>query len=421
MKKIVLDYILENWKKTIVVNEKDVPFPYNSPNFDCFIDFYYWDLFFINKGLLLSNMPEAAENNIKNMQYFIETLGYVPNSSNKVDIRGLMYKRTQPPVFPLCVWDLYIFKKDKSIIEKYINSIIKEHDFFQKRRMTKIGLNAFLCDDQTHTYQDILGKYNPNEQPNDRRVFDYGKTEAEQYQINRDLIAMSESGLDFNARFKTETKRMATEEFAHLDLNCWLYLDEMRISQMFGIIGNEQKEKEFKDLAENRKKLMDKYFYDNGMYKDYRLINGKHSEIITAVNVYPYAMGISNNKEECLKIVKQLELKCGVAAGAYRPDDEFYHQWDYPVMWGETTYVIYSALLNVGAKEDADRIAKKYMEVVEKQFEKTGCLWEKYDARDGSIMNVEYDAPPFMGWTASTYQIFATQGVDIKDEFIKLS
>ena len=419
MEKKVLNYILDNWEKSTIRDNPDVPFPYNAPSVEHFADFYYWDLYFINKGLLLSNMPEQAENNVKNMEYFINTIGYVPNSSNKVDCRGLMYKRSQPPVFPLCVWDLYCFKKDENIIRRYIEAIIKEHDFFYKRRMTEVGLHSFMCDDLTHTYKEILGDFNPN-QVHDDRVFDYGKTKEEQYQINRDLIAMSESGLDFNARFKTSTKRMASSEFAHLDLNCWLYADEIKIAKMLDIIGEHDRANEFKALAENRKSLMKKYFYDNGIYKDYHLKDGKHSEVITAVNIYPFAFGISNNKEECLNILRQLEFDCGVAAGAYREDDTIYHQWDYPVMWGETTFVIYLALINVGAKEDAKRIANKYMKVVEKQFDSTGFFWEKYDARDGSIMNVEYAAPHFLGWTASTYQIFATQKVDSLESFIPI-
>ena len=419
MKNKVSCYILSNWKKTIIKDNPDVPFPYNAPSVEHFADFYYWDLYFINKGLLLSNIPEQAENNIENMKYFVDTIGYVPNSSNKVDCRGLMFKRSQPPVFPLCVWDLYCFKKDENIIRRYIQSIIKEHDFFQKRRMTEIGLHSFMCDDMTHTYKEILGEFNPD-QVHDDRIFDYGKTEEEQYQINRDIIAISESGLDFNARFKTKTKRMAASEFVHLDLNCWLFADEIKISKMLAIIGEDEKAKEFKELAENRKVLMQKYFYDNGVYKDYHLTNGKHSEVITAVNIYPYAFGISKNKEECLKILSNLEFDCGVAAGAYRPGENIYHQWDYPVMWGETAFIVYLALINVGAFEDAKRIADKYMKTIEKQFDSTGSLWEKYDARNGSIMNIEYSAPKFMGWTAAAYQIFETQDTHHLDSFIPI-
>ena len=75
-------------------------------------------------------------------------------------------------------------------------------------------------------------------------------------------------------------------------------------------------------------------------------------------------------------------------------------------MWGETTYLTYVALKIVGADLKASRVREKYLNVIRKQFELTGKLWEKYDARDGSIMNIEYDAPQFFGWTASTYQFF---------------
>ena len=124
-------------------------------------------------------------------------------------------------------------------------------------------------------------------------------------------------------------------------------------------------------------------------------------------------MGISKDKESALKVFNKLELECGVSAAAYRKEEKYY-QWDYPVMWGETILIIYFALLNVGALEEAERVKNKYTSTIEKQFSLTGQLWEKYDARDGSIMNVEYDAPPFMGWTAATYEIFVEEGIDVK-------
>ena len=412
MKDKILEFINANWVNTIVKDNKELPCPYNSPNTGIYSDFYYWDLYFINKGLLLSKMPEQAENNIKNMVYFVNTLGYVPNSN-----LGDMRNRTQPPVLTRCVWDLYQYTQDKNIISKYIDALIKEHNFFQTRRMTKIGLNAYMCDDKTNTYEQIMNhyKYLAN------RVYEYSDNPTTQYEIGRDIIAVAESGLDFNARFKTKDRLMAASEFAHLDLNCWLFAVEMRLSEMLNIINRQNKSQEFLSLANKRKALIDKYFFDEkqGIYVDYHLSDGKHSHVITAVSLYPYAMGISKDKKPALKVFKQLELEHGVSTAAHRKETQFY-QWDYPVMWGETTFIIFLAMLNVGAIEEAKRTMDKYMSTIEKQFKETGLLWEKYDARDGSIMNVEYDAPPFMGWTASTYEIFATQGIDISIPYIKI-
>ena len=295
--------------------------------------------------------------------------------------------------------------------------MLKEHDFFQKRRMTKIGLNAYMCDDRTNTYESIMDHYKYLK----HRVYEYSDDLKIQYEIGRDTIAVAESGLDFNARFKTKDRLMAASEFAHLDLNCWLFVVENRLSEMLSAIGRSDESIQFKDLANNRKTLINKYFFDEGqgIYVDYHLSDGTHSHIVTAASLYPHAMGITKDKESALKVFKQLELECGVSTAAYR-DEKQYYQWDYPVMWGETAFIVFLALLNVGEIESAKRIMNKYMSTVEKQFEKTGLLWEKYDARDGSIMNVEYDAPPFMGWTASTYEIFVLEGVEIKLPYIKI-
>ena len=406
MKNKILDFIEENWPKTIVKDSEELPYPYTSPNTNMFSNFYYWDLYFINKGLLLSKMPEQVENNIRDMVYFVNTLGYVPNSSF-----SHMRNRTQPPVLTLCVWDLYQYTKDKNIIIKYIDALLKEHHFFQTRRMTSIGLNSYMCDDKTNSYEDIMDHYKCLVD----RVYDYSDDPTIQYQIGRDIIAVAESGLDFNARFKTKDRLMAASEFAHLDLNCWLFAVETRLSEMLNIIERIDESQEFASLANKRKSLIDKYFFDKeqGIYVDYHLSDGKHSHVVTAVSLYPHAMGITKDKESALKIFKQLELENGFSVAAYREEKQYY-QWDYPVMWGESTFVIFLAMLNVGAINEAKRVMDKYMATIEKQFKLTGLLWEKYDARDGSIMNVEYNAPPFMGWTASTYQIFATEGLDTK-------
>ena len=68
MKELILDFINQNWKNTIKSNS-ELPFPYSTPNTGIYSDFYYWDLYFINKGLLLSNMTEQAENNIRDMVF----------------------------------------------------------------------------------------------------------------------------------------------------------------------------------------------------------------------------------------------------------------------------------------------------------------------------------------------------------------
>ena len=47
---------------------------------------------------------------------------------------------------------------------------------------------------------------------------------------------------------------------------------------------------------------------------------------------------------------------------------------------------------------------KSIQELVEKNFEATGNIWEKYNVVDGSTsVTNEYDMPPMLGWTSGVY------------------
>lgn len=73
-------------------------------------------------------------------------------------------------------------------------------------------------------------------------------------------------------------------------------------------------------------------------------------------------------------------------------------------MWPSNVYFAVYGLLKIGMEEEALRIAGKYVDTVDKCFEKTGLLWEKYDAAIGEVsVSREYDTPSMMGWTAGVY------------------
>jgi alpha,alpha-trehalase len=57
---------------------------------------------------------------------------------------------------------------------------------------------------------------------------------------------------------------------------------------------------------------------------------------------------------------------------------------------------------NYGYKNDARRLAQKYLDSNVRQYGQTGVLWEKYNAVTGNNdAAAEYETPgQFMGWTA---------------------
>ncbi len=395
----ITSYIKENWTKTFhsadeLSGSVKIDHPYVSPcATEHYTEMFYWDTYFINIGLILDGFAEQARNNIDNISKFINALGFMPNANYITD-------RSQPPFFTRMVYDYYERTVDKSIIGEYIVTILKEYEFWQTKRENEIGLNSY----GTHgSKEEILLNYKWHH----GRVCETGETEEEQLVIGSDIMAIAESGLDFNMRFKTPESRIAAHEFSHLDLDCVLYDMEVKTAAMLRMLGRESEAETFEQNAERRKESMNKYYLTkDGIYLDYNIKTGGHSEILSAASLYPYAFGVSNDKEGALKVLKRLELTYGLSACEKRDDDLFY-QWDYPCTWPAATCLAYMGLKNIGLNEDATRIADKYVTVVREVFEETGRLWEKYDALTGKIAKTsEYATMPMMGWTAAVYRYF---------------
>ena len=137
-------YIKENWQKTISkggkVGRGIIPLPkdFSVPAFghDIFIDMFYWDTYFINLGLIQDGLIEQVKNNLENIAFFIEKIGYMPNASH------LLYT-SQPPLFVRGCFDYYHKTKDLDFIKRYLPTMVSEYDFFMTERITACGLNQY--------------------------------------------------------------------------------------------------------------------------------------------------------------------------------------------------------------------------------------------------------------------------------------
>ena len=395
----VREYIKNNWVHTIrkpggaVHGIVNLPYCYTTPCIDdTFVDFYYWDTYFTNIGLLECGMEEQARSNLDTMKYFVDSIGFMPNANHILD-------RSQPPLFTAAVYYLYECCKDKGVIEKYIDSILKELKFFQYDRMTSIGLNAYGTNATRTELEGAAGWLCA------RVGLEVPETVEERIRIAYNLYAIAESGWDFTPRFAAGERPFAAEEFAEIDLNCLLYDAQCKAAKMLRLVNRNEEAEELEKAAEERKKRICKYMYDpdKKIYLDYDYKEDRLSSVKSCASFYVYWAGISEEKKGAEELLKALELPRGLAACEERENAD-YLQWDYPAMWPSNVYFAVHGLLKIGMEEEALRIAGKYVDTVDKCFEKTGLLWEKYDAAIGEVsVSREYDTPSMMGWTAGVY------------------
>lgn len=399
MSQKIQKYIIDNWEKTIrkpgtpVHGIVNMPCSYTTPCADeGFVDFFYWDTYFANIGLYHAGRIEQAEKNLDIMKFFIEAIGYVPNANHILD-------RSQPPLFTRGVYDLYRETGDTRVIEKYASGIKKEQQFFEYDRMTEIGLNAYGTNATRTELLKGVGKLS-------KRVGINVPEDMEQrIRQGYNLYAIAESGWDFNPRFQTENGRFETDEFVPVELNCLLYDAEKKAAELFSIIGRKEEAQEFENKAVKRKKLMERYLknQEDGIFRDYNFKRNCFSSVISCASFYVYTVGITKERVPAEKLLECLELPFGLSACEERPGDA-YLQWDYPAMWPSNVYFAVHGLWNTGMHTEAKRIAQKYVDTVDRCFEKTGQLWEKYDASSGEVsVTREYTTPPMMGWTAGVY------------------
>ena len=193
-------------------------------------------------------------------------------------------------------------------------------------------------------------------------------------------------------------------DYAPIDLNCLVYLMEKNLSFFYGLKGDSKKQKQYLNLAKTRHKdLMNLCKGDDGIYYDYNAKENKRSDYITGASFYPYFVGIETSDKGIDKLLKELEYPFGLSCVQNRNQEEIM-QWDFPNLWPPLILIAVRGLKNINRIEDAKRLAKKYMDMVEKEFERTGELWEKYDVTHGQkASHHEYSETQMLGWTAGVY------------------
>ncbi|MBE6645404.1 MAG: alpha,alpha-trehalase [Ruminococcaceae bacterium] len=391
----VKKYIEEHWRETIRFNKDDIntliglPHPYSVSGFgDVFQEMYYWGTYFTNIGLILSGRVEQAKNNVDNMVYLINRFGFVPNSN-----RTWGLTRSQPPFLSQMVRDIFNITNDINWLSECYNALKKEYNFWQNERITDCGLNrysgyypdtAFLCGRLCARFK--------MEPPEDKELIEeYAKS----------FHSGCESGWDFSSR-----TGLFQHHYAWLCLNSLLYGIEKNM-EYFSTKLNKCEEAIWQQRADRRKTLMNETMWNEsvGAFCDYNFVEKKTSDLISLAMLYPLFVGLADEKQasKTVENLTKLEFRYGLVCSENK--EELYNlQWDYPHAWPPLQLISIKALLRYGYTEQAKRIAQKYLEVADLNFEKYGCLWEKYNGVDGEVsVTKEYKTPPMMGWSAAVY------------------
>jgi len=217
-----------------------------------------------------------------------------------------------------------------------------------------------------------------------------------------------ESGMDNSPRFdgmKSDLKMAA------IDLNCQLVLDAECLSRIATRIRKADEARQWRQQAEALRRRLRRFLWDkkDGFFYD-RYSDGRYVRVKTHAGFWALISKVataSQAKRLLGHLKDQEEFAVPFPVPSVALNEKAFDRWNMwrgPV-WININYIIIRGLEAYGFKKEALDLAAKTIELVSRDYIRTGFLWECYDPLDGSGENTGQEDrgnranhPYYCGW-----------------------
>ncbi|XP_077288553.1 trehalase-like isoform X2 [Arctopsyche grandis] len=378
-----------------------------------FREFYYWDSFWIIKGLLLSEMKNTVRGMLSNFLSIIESNGHIPNGGR------VYYKmRSQPPMLVPMMKTYMDETGDLDFLRRSMNTMEKEFRFWMTNHTINVqrdGISYRLAH-----YADGSKGPRPESYREDIESARFYDTMEKKEIYYAELKAAAESGWDFSTRWfilngtnKGNLTNLMTRSIIPVDLNSLICWNAQLLSEFHSMLGNTEKANQFREIANEWVEAIDKILWHEevGAWLDYDIHNGRRRDYFYPTNIAPLWTGsYDHGKKEYYvnRIMKYLEnTKIDNYAGGLPTSVEHSgEQWDYPNAWPPLQHMVISGLRSVGvpsATRLASEWAARWIRSNYMAWKETHAMFEKYDATiaGGYGGGGEYEVQLGFGWSNS--------------------
>jgi glycogen debranching enzyme len=302
---------------------------------------WMWDSVFHAMAIGTYNIEVAKEILLAMLKQMREN-GFMPHMANPTDCSDV----TQPCVMSFGVYEMYKLSKDKEYIKQCLPYLDKYLTFdMENRDVNKNGLLEWL-------------------------------TEPEYIECK-----CGESGLDNSPRFDFD------EEMDCIDFSSFFALDTHILSLLYKEVGDIKNSKKWEIISKRTARLINNLMWDekDGVYYDC-LFSGELTKVLTPTSFLPMFASISS-KEQAKKMVKALTdekllwSKCPVASISQQ-DPRFSNDMWRGGVWANLNYFIIKGLKNYGYNDLANLLRDKTLDMINKWYQKSGCIFEFFDPKD---------------------------------------
>ncbi|XP_008573156.1 PREDICTED: trehalase [Galeopterus variegatus] len=371
-----------------------------------FVEFYYWDSYWVMEGLLLSEMAEMVKGMLQNFLDLVKTYGHVPNGG-----RVYYLQRSQPPLLTLMM-DLYVtHTNDTTFLQENIETLALELDFWTQNRSVSVRLEGESY--VLNRYYVPYGGPRPESYSKDSELAD-ALPEGEREALWAELKAGAESGWDFSSRWLVGgpnpdlLSSIRTSKLVPVDLNAFLCQAEDLMSKFYSRLGNESQATKYRTSRAQRLAALNAVLWDEekGAWFDFDLENSKKNREFYPSNLTPLWAGCFSDPVVTDKALKYLEdsqiltYQYGIPTSLR----ETGQQWDFPNAWAPLQDFVIRGLAKSPSprtQEVAFQLAQNWIRTNFDVYSQKSAMYEKYDISNGGQPGCggEYEVQEGFGWT----------------------
>ncbi|XP_017378952.1 trehalase isoform X1 [Cebus imitator] len=371
-----------------------------------FVEFYYWDSYWVMEGLLLSEMAETVKGMLQNFLDLVKTYGHIPNGG-----RVYYLQRSQPPLLTLMMDRYLTHTNDTTFLQENIETLALELDFWTKNRTVSVsvGGKTYLL----NRYYVPYGGPRPESYSKDAELANT-LPEGDREALWAELKAGAESGWDFSSRWliggpnPNSLSSIRTSKLVPVDLNAFLCQAEELMSNFYSRLGNESQAMKYRTLRAQHLAALNAVLWDEeaGAWFDYDLENKKKNGEFYPSNLTPLWAGCFSDPGMADKALKYLEdsqiltYQYGIPTSLQKTGQ----QWDFPNAWAPLQDLVIRGLAKAAlprAQEVAFQLAQNWIRTNFDVYSRKSAMYEKYDISNGGQPGGggEYEVQEGFGWT----------------------
>ncbi|XP_069854120.1 trehalase-like [Dipodomys merriami] len=381
------------------------PHPFIVPG-GRFVEFYYWDSYWVMEGLLLSEMVQTVAGMLQNFLGLVKTYGHIPNGG-----RVYYLQRSQPPLLALMMDRYMDATHNVTFLRENIETLALELDFWAVNRSVSVRVGGQSYN--LNRYSVAYGGPRPESYSKDAELADTvpeGSREA----LWAELKAGAESGWDFSSRWLVGgpnphlLSSIRTSKLVPVDLNAFLCQAEELMGKFYSLLGNDSQATKYRNLRAQRMAAMQAVLWQEqkGAWFDYDLENGRNNLEFYPSNLTPLWAGCFSDSSIPDKALKYLEdsqiltYQHGIPTSLLNTGQ----QWDFPNGWAPLQDLVIRGLtmsVSPRTQEVAFQLAQNWIRTNFDVYSQKSAMYEKYDVSSGGQPGGggEYEVQEGFGWT----------------------